>query len=758
MPSWSPASIEEAPENLDGIYANGASDYERLLYKNSACPNVFANGDYNQHVINTRQNRKNNWVSDLNALSLAISSNYMLFSNENTPTPNGVNLGIQSVLPDAKHVLILNNAVNICTQEDMEVRCRMLFSKTNKRLLFVTQTLSYYIPVDSLNVFRDAAAISFTNNVTDDIIVALYLKMNDAVTGQPGNTLLVKQINGSWLTLADISFANFNNSGNYTASTFHKFNNLYKNIPKPLVICAQVAKVNGLLTTIYINKGQAIKGREQIYYHSFRLDKAFDELKQLDDQLRALNQQYSGTGSPAMGTGNASPQLMLQIDQVVNRMKRVYARAASEPQFREADQHFKEVYLQSRAAVQAGALKYIQDRYRLLYHNSQFSTLIAETGLPSDLYAGSCRSSEQSDVIADVLMFTSLLLAPTGLDFIPDALSVAYFASQDNTLEFLQASASLVLPSNIKALKKAANSVKTAFDEVHLGNVLTWANGVVKGIQQDNNLMSAVFNIDLDNTDVSFINKINANPTALKELMHLPEQKGTLYSNVSRKLNESKRREFVQKAIDEPGWRQKVIDDPDEVLKWAGLVETIRGVKKTDFINSVSAFATNATLTEQAWTYFKNENWQLLEQFFNTHSLNSGWPPNNGFLNILNSENSNQLVGKVFDRFQGQQILNGSFASPVIGQEGVNELVFTYDSRALATDIQPNSYYIKFKFKSILPSTLEFTYGEAIPWFNRTGFGEQVKSTIRFDDLVEGLHYEILERLKYVNGQWVSSL
>jgi hypothetical protein len=504
-------------------------------------------------------------------LSLAISSNYMLFSNESTPTPNGVNLGIQPVLPDAKHVLILNNAVNTCTQEDMEVRCRMLFSKTNKRLLFVTQTLNYYIPVDSLNVFRDAAAISFTNNVTDDIIVALYLKMNDAVTGQPGNTLLVKQINGSWLTLADISFANFNNSGNYTASTFHKFNNLYKNIPKPLVICAQVAKVNGLLTTIYINKGQAIKGREQIYYHSFRLDKAFDELKQLDDQLRALNQQYSGTGSPAMGTGNASPQLMLQIDEVVNRMKRVYARAASEPQFREADQHFKEVYLQSRAAVQAGALKYIQDRYGLLYHNSQFSTLIAETGLPSDLFAGSCRSSEQSDVIADVLMFTSLLLAPTGLDFIPDALSVAYFASQDNTLEFLQASASLVLPSNIKALKKAANSVKTAFDEVHLGNVLTWDNGVVKGIQQDNNLMSAVFNINLDNTDVTFINKINANPQALKELMHLPEQKGTLYSNVSRKINESKRREFVQKAIDEPGWRQKVIDDPDEVLKWAGV-------------------------------------------------------------------------------------------------------------------------------------------------------------------------------------------
>lgn len=88
-------------------------------------------------------------------------------------------------------------------------------------------------------------------------------------------------------------------------------------------------------------------------------------------------------------------------------------------------------------------------------------------------------------------------------------------------------------------------------------------------------------------------------------------------------------------------------------------------------------------------------------------------------------EKGNQLAGKVFDRFQvgkDAEKLGGSFASPVLSNtEGVEDLVFTYDSRALASRIIEGTYYYKFRMKNNLPSDLEFEYGEAIPWFNLQG-------------------------------------
>ncbi len=82
------------------------------------------------------------------------------------------------------------------------------------------------------------------------------------------------------------------------------------------------------------------------------------------------------------------------------------------------------------------------------------------------------------------------------------------------------------------------------------------------------------------------------------------------------------------------------------------------------------------------------------------------------------------------------------------------DLVFTYDSRALANQIRDGTHYIKFKLKDYLPANLEFEYGEAIPWFNLQGNADQIKSSIKLQDLMQDGYVEVLEVLKRENGQW----
>lgn len=97
--------------------------------------------------------------------------------------------------------------------------------------------------------------------------------------------------------------------------------------------------------------------------------------------------------------------------------------------------------------------------------------------------------------------------------------------------------------------------------------------------------------------------------------------------------------------------------------------------------------------------------------------------------------------------------MKGEYASPILNSDkGVNSLVFTYDSRALQSEIREGTNYIKFKFKNNLLQSLEFKYSEIVPWFERQGLGQQVKSSINFEILDD--YVEILEQLQYTNGKW----
>ncbi|WP_126651690.1 fibronectin type III domain-containing protein [Chryseobacterium aureum] len=214
--------------------------------------------------------------------------------------------------------------------------------------------------------------------------------------------------------------------------------------------------------------------------------------------------------------------------------------------------------------------------------------------------------------------------------------------------------------------------------------------------------------------------------------------------------------DFVKLSNDLKG---KTVDEAVDILKGKDIVIVYKGIKYEDFIATVGDFAGGAKedLAKQAYKLWGEEKWSDLEKLFKDNNLNGGWPPFNGAKSIEKVEMSSQLVGKVFDRFQVGKYadgLGGSFASPVLNStEGVADLVFTYDSRALANKIKEGTYYYKFRIKDDVPG-LFFEYGEAIPWFEYMGTADQVKSSSKFNDILD--HIEIIEKLKFEGGKWIN--
>lgn len=181
-----------------------------------------------------------------------------------------------------------------------------------------------------------------------------------------------------------------------------------------------------------------------------------------------------------------------------------------------------------------------------------------------------------------------------------------------------------------------------------------------------------------------------------------------------------------------------------------------------EFVDTVDDFANGAKgdLADRAFELWGNNKWIELEKLFVANNINKDsrgviWPPFNGVKSIVKTERGSELVGKVFDRFQTRSGLGGRFASEVESvNNGVNNLVYTFDNRALSTNIEKGTYYIKFKIKESIPSDLEFKYGETIPWFGLQGNGQQVESTKPLND-IDSSAFEIMELLQYDGSKWI---
>lgn len=210
------------------------------------------------------------------------------------------------------------------------------------------------------------------------------------------------------------------------------------------------------------------------------------------------------------------------------------------------------------------------------------------------------------------------------------------------------------------------------------------------------------------------------------------------------------------------------------------LAKPYRGVKFDEFVKSVYDFkdGKNVDLAKQSFELWSKERWDELYDLFNPKSgdkINGGWPPYYGFyrkpeiltgkqiINGTSEFNKGNLFEGMYDRFQsmyqGKPSMNlaGGFASPVYKGEYNIDIPFTYDSRAILSDIEEGTVYIKFRMKDA--TGVEFKYGEALPWKNKEGkklqgMAMQVQSNVNLKD-IDPADYDIVQKSIYEgNGNW----
>ena len=147
--------LNDVPQSIDELLVQAGNRYEEIIASNPDCDDL-AKETYDSFVHNSTASRATNWENDVTFIRAQLSLKLGLLSNENitvAPVNNG-NSGVAvNINPShfkGSYIVNLNNSVNACTERDMEMRCRMLFEKTGIRFIFLTHSISYFIPRDSL--------------------------------------------------------------------------------------------------------------------------------------------------------------------------------------------------------------------------------------------------------------------------------------------------------------------------------------------------------------------------------------------------------------------------------------------------------------------------------------------------------------------------------------------------------------------------------------------------------------------------------
>jgi hypothetical protein len=201
-------------------------------------------------------------------------------------------------------------------------------------------------------------------------------------------------------------------------------------------------------------------------------------------------------------------------------------------------------------------------------------------------------------------------------------------------------------------------------------------------------------------------------------------------------------------------WSVKGVKEIDELKAFKSVwTKNIRGVSFDDFYAKTSyqiGKANNKKFAAELYEAWKLKDVSTMELTYTKYGLDptSEYPPCEGIWGV--TEIKTPANNDIFDRFQYGQNLTGSYASPLADQQ----TVYSVQSRALMENyFDPlaealkygDYYYIKFKIKD--NSNLIFEYGEAIPWFGKSGGAIQIKSNIKFTSLNQNI--EIIEKYKF---------
>jgi len=718
----SAADLDEAPEYIHDFLKQSTYHYGTIYsaHATTCDSSSTKKSQYTDFLINSRLERSRDWRLQTDLLSEALEI------IQRTQVPRSTIASSQTTLSDkVKHVGTLNGSLTQCALTDLQVQGQILYQHTGIHQYLITADVNFLIPLDSMQLFVDQISQKlFSDHPGEKFIVLLWLRLAGS-SAHPYNCLLMAQ-NGAHINRGDVNFARYNYGTKYKASTYLIYTSIYKQIKKPLIICYQTLKANGLITTTYLRKPMTVKGFGQIYVHSFKYDAQLVRLNALEQEIES---ELAVDHFECKSCPYADRAAMMA------ERRQLLSSAILKPQLLEAKLHFKQAYLCDLTNARWAVWDWSKKAFPKIFYKTISESFSDYLDGKRGYTEGTC--DIEPDLVMDALSVSSLLLSPVNLDFIPDAIAVTYCLAKKRYQDAAANSLSVLIPGSLYATKRLLGNPSELVSAINKGARIVNENGLYKAIDAEQDLLAQCY--DLAPEDLKKLpSQLKDDFVLTRELLPTNSLQSQMIANVN-ELPKAKRLEFLKECSENAQFRQRCKTEQEYVWRWAGKIDEVRGIKREEFLSSVKDFS-NKNDVEKCWYLFSTNRFDELEKFMVSKNMNGLYPPMDGFLNMLKTAICEELKDMVFDRYQEFEELAGYFASPM----DANGQSYSFESRALHPGKKYRFYY-KFKVLDPCSSNLIFTFGEAIRWFGQTGGAIQIKSNINLKLLKDNVDIKILD-------------
>ena len=421
---------------------------------------------YAAAVANTKAKCAEQWTANILQIDNALFECYQKLQTTGTFTCNftqgNIPFGKLKSLTNAKHssILNLNNILNPCTYEEMKFKTNLLYANTKIRYFFVTQTIDYFIPSDSMVKFESKFCTRLkATSGKEPLIVALWLKMRDLKTGKSSAKLFIAQIGKTFFTRADISIVSDFYEGNYEESISYKFLGLFSALPKPMVLCYQVAGAAGNFSSCYLLMETHATGSPQQLASVLLVNKQLQHCDSMRSAIKFLAK-------------NCDPNDSSQVRLLKRLQSDCESQVMAAPLQAKFDMNKigrNEMYVLDSAIMIASAKQYLLQQFPNTFEAS-FKGKSLTLQLPENLQSGFCKNKVRSNLEVYQTEALAPFGAPTGFELVNGTIHIGNDIAHEKLDKILQSETATSYSAQafkpiassyelLSALKKGALSV-----------------------------------------------------------------------------------------------------------------------------------------------------------------------------------------------------------------------------------------------------------------------------------------------------------